>query len=152
MQSLTNAEEYTARVNEYFTYLKGEYHLEQPAGLKAGNDAPTPVKVWDREPEPALLSNLALWLGFNSRQEFETYERNGEFATVVKRARLRIEAEYEKKLHYQSATGAIFALKSMGWTDRADNNTPAEEVPKSLPVEIINLGPSLAASEGEVEM
>jgi hypothetical protein len=106
--------------------------------------------VWDREPEPATIAGLALYLGFSSRQAFEDYEANGKFADRLKRARLQIEAAYEKKLHYQSPTGAIFALKSMGWNERADNKPADEAANTLLKVEIIKSGPQLAASEKEV--
>ena len=73
----------------------------------------------------------------------------GRFAEVLKWGHLRIEASYEKKLHAQSATGAIFALKNMGWNERSDNK-PAEEVPKTVKVEIHESGPKPAESEKEV--
>jgi len=106
--------------------------------------------VWDREPEPATFAGLTLYLGFNSRQEFDDYEQNGAYAHLLKRAKLRIEASYERKLHNQSSTGAIFALKSMGWNERTDTISTAELLPKTIQIEIIETGPAPAATEKEV--
>ena len=61
-----------------------------------------------------------MFLGFCDRRSFYDYEQNEGFSYTVKKARLRIEAEYENALHYQSPTGAIFALKNFGWKDKQD--------------------------------
>jgi hypothetical protein len=108
-QHLKTIKAYRARIAKYFSFIKGEYHIEKvPAkGSKDSTDF-IDQKVWDREPEPATLSGLALALGFISIAELEAYERDGKFAHIIKKARLKVEAEYEKRLHYQSATGAIF--------------------------------------------
>src|SRR6185312_8475058 len=105
--SFRTAKDLATRIDKYFTYIEGEYHLDE-------KDKP----VWDREPDPATIAGLALFLGFNSIQGFITYEGSGRFANVLKKGRLRVEWIYEKKLHQQSSAGAIFMLKSMGW----DNN------------------------------
>jgi len=47
------------------------------------------------------ITGLALHLGFNSLDEFDQYETNGRFASAIKRARLRIESSYEKKIARQ---------------------------------------------------
>lgn len=70
--------------------------------------------------EQPLITGLMLHLGFASRQSFYDYEKRGPFSYVVKRARLRVEMAYEKRLLSTSPTGAIFALKNMGWSDRMD--------------------------------
>src|SRR5437879_3824237 len=106
--SFTDKGDLTTRINTYFNFIEGEYHLETKPG-KETKDQPAPAqKVWDRDPEPATFAGLALSLGFNSIRAFEDYIENGDFAEVLKWAHLRIEASYEKKLHAQSATGAIF--------------------------------------------
>lgn len=61
--------------------------------------------------EPALLTGLILALGLCSREGLDEYGRRPEFADSVKKAKLRIEMEYEKALHDRSPTGPIFALK-----------------------------------------
>jgi len=63
---------------------------------------------------------------------------------------LRIEALYEKKLHTQYTSGAIFALKSMGWNERTDHKPADETANTLLKVEIIQSGPQLASSENGV--
>src|ERR1700743_1097778 len=96
------------------------------------------------------MAGLAFHLGFNSREDFEEYELNGKFADQLKRARLRIAADYEKKLHATSSAGAIFALKSMGWNEKPDQKSADESENHVLKVEIIQSGPPLSATEAEV--
>jgi hypothetical protein len=148
--SFSNAEDLSRRINAYFDYNDGEFHMEEKS-VKNPKDGPGPEqKIWDREPEPATFTGLALFLGFNSRQEFEDYENNGEFSTVLKLGRLRIEAGYEKKLHYQSPTGAIFALKNMGWNDKPEGKNENIPVITTLNIEIHETGIKLAGSEKEI--
>lgn len=80
---------------------------------------------------PPTITGLALYLGFDSRQSFYDYEEREAFSYTVKRARTFIENEYEKKLHGNSCTGAIFALKNMGWKDKTE-----QEIHGALPVTI----------------
>ena len=68
------------------------------------------------------VTGLALALGFESRQSLYDYEENNDFSYIVKKARLRIENGYEKRLHEQACTGAIFALKNMGWKDKTEQD------------------------------
>lgn len=121
---------------------------------KLDDDANTEAdsKKAKKEVAPPTMSGLAYHLGFESIQAFEACEAKGKYAFRLKRARLRVEAEYEKKLHFQSSTGAIFALKSSGWRERINNNTPDEPADNILKVEVINVGPKLAGSEKDVEM
>jgi hypothetical protein len=136
-------------IDEYFLYIEGEYHIEQkPATDKKEQ---TENKVWDREPAPPTFCGLALSLGFNSMQEFETYEQNGKHAKLLKRGRLRIEASYEAKL-FEKPTGAIFALKSMGWNDKSEPNSSPDKSNNTLKVEITNTGPDTARNEKEVKI
>lgn len=67
--------------------------------------------------EPFLVTGLALYLGFCSRQEFYDYGNKPEFRSVIAACRAQIEAGYEKRLDEPKPTGAIFALKNMGWRD-----------------------------------
>lgn len=71
--------------------------------------------------EPATVTGLAIALGFESRQSIYDYEQDEQFSYIIKSARLRVECEYEKRLSTApSPTGAIFALKNMGWKDKAE--------------------------------
>lgn len=66
---------------------------------------------------PLTISGLCYHCGFESRQSFYAYEKKPEFSYTIKRARLAIEVSYEMSLHKQSVSGAIFALKNLGWID-----------------------------------
>jgi hypothetical protein len=149
MKQLKTIKAYRARIAKYFSALQGEYHIEKvPAKNAKDKTELIDQKVWDRHPEPATLSGLALALGFVSITELETYERDGKFAQLIKKARLKVEAEYEKKLHYQSSTGAIFFLKNLGWNEKPDDFL--KDLPKTFKIEITDSGPKLASSEKEV--
>lgn len=100
--------------------------------------------------EPPTLTGLALFLGFDSRNDFESCEAKGVYSASLKRARLRIEAAYEKKLHFHSSSGAVFALKNLGWNDRGDNKPQEKETDNVLQVEIVQSGLKPASSEKEV--
>ena len=67
------------------------------------------------------ITGLAYHLGFESRQSFYDYEKREAFSYTVKRARMFIENEYEKLLRSGNVTGAIFALKNFGWTDKQEH-------------------------------
>ena len=67
------------------------------------------------------VSGLAYALGFESRQSMYDYEKREQFSYIIKRARLFVEMNYEQNLCNPQikATGPIFALKNMGWFDKA---------------------------------
>lgn len=141
------------RIEDYYKWIEGECHIESLPYKSTAKSPPEmrEQKVWDREPQPPTLSGLAFHLGFDSLQAFENYEQNGRYASVLKRARLKIESEYEKQLHQQPSTGAIFALKSLGWLEKS--NTKQSDMPEhnlSIKIEIVESGPQLAKSEQEV--
>lgn len=138
-------------IDAYFIHINGEYHFEAKPVKTTKTAASTPeVKVWDRQPEPATITGLALYLGFSSRQAFDDYEATGKHALLLKRGRLRIEAEYEKKLHQQPASGAIFALRSMGWNEKTEDKPINGTSSKTLKVKILESGPIPATNEKEV--
>ncbi len=70
--------------------------------------------------KPALVTGLALALGFCDRQSMYDYEKKEEFSCTIKEARTRVEASYEEYLFSKSSTGAIFGLKNMGWSDKQE--------------------------------
>ena len=70
--------------------------------------------------EPVLLTGLILALGLSSRSALDEYAQRPEFLNSVKKAKLRVEMEYEKALHSRNPSGPIFALKNFGWTDKQD--------------------------------
>jgi len=75
---------------------------------------------FDLHENKVTISGLAYYLGFESRQSFYDYEKNPEFSYTIKRARLFIENEYESLLRSGNVTGAIFALKNFGWSDKQE--------------------------------
>lgn len=84
-----------------------------------------PTRYVNRDGEkvevPVLtISGLCYFLGFADRRSFYDYELKPEFTHTIKRARLFIECEYEKLLHSNNVTGAIFALKNFGWRDSSN--------------------------------
>jgi hypothetical protein len=79
-----------------------------------------------RSNEPATITGLALYLGFESKQSLYDYSEKEEFSYSIKRARARIEHEYEKGLHEPGCTGAIFALKNFGWKDKQEYEVKQE--------------------------
>lgn len=112
-------EELERKVDQYFVWIEGEQEeVEQPDP----NDEGGFIKqtVWKRHPEPPTITGLCSFLGFESRQSFYDYKQKTDFSYAIKRARLRIECEYEKRLHSKTPTGAIFALKNLGWADRQE--------------------------------
>lgn len=66
------------------------------------------------------ITGLALYLGFCDRQSLYDYEKKPEFTCMIKEARLRVESSYEQTLYTKNPTGAIFALKNMGWRDKQE--------------------------------
>ena len=81
--------------------------------------------------EPILLTGMILSLGLSSRESFDEYANYEGFSDSVKRAKMIIEMEYEKRLNTASAAaGPIFALKNFGWKDKqevqhsGDQNAP----------------------------
>ena len=72
--------------------------------------------------EPILLTGMILALGLCSKESFYHYETYPEFSDSVKRARMLVESEYEKRLNQNSsAAGPIFALKNFGWADKVES-------------------------------
>ena len=67
------------------------------------------------------ITGLALHLDFESRQSFYDYEKIPEYSYIIKNARLRVESNYERMMYSKTPTGAIFALKNMGWSDKQEH-------------------------------
>lgn len=70
--------------------------------------------------KPITWTGLALSLDLNSRQAIDQYLTYDGFKDSVLRAKLLVECAYEQRLHGNSPTGAIFALKNMNWTDKQE--------------------------------
>jgi hypothetical protein len=142
----TKSKELSNHIEAYFRYIEGEYRPEEKTHAEVNGQK----KICLREPEPATITGLALFLGFNSRDAFDDYEKTGKFANTLKRGRLKVEAIYEKKLHHQSSAGAIFALKSMGWNEKPESKTAAARTFKNIEIKIFETGPAPSENEKEV--
>lgn len=69
------------------------------------------------------ITGLALALD-TTRVTLIDYAERGEFSYTVKKAKARIENDYEIALRKHGRSGEIFGLKNFGWTDKIDvNNT-----------------------------
>lgn len=68
------------------------------------------------------FSGLAYALGFSERRSLNDYadKKDSVLSTPIKRAMLYIETDYEKLLREKACTGAIFALKNRGWSDKTE--------------------------------
>lgn len=79
-----------------------------------------PNKRYEIQVAVPTITGLCLYLGFESRQSFYDYEKREAFSYTIKKARLLIESEYEEMLQAGNTSGAIFALKNFGWTDKQE--------------------------------
>jgi len=96
----------------------------RPPMFKNPEDMQKMIDDYFIESKVPTITGLALHLGFESRQSFYDYEEKERFAYTVKRARLKIENQWEIKLATEEirATGPIFALKNFGWIDKVETN------------------------------
>jgi len=148
-RSFKNRAELCALVDGYFKHIEGEYRIEnKPA--KNSEEQPVTKRITIREAEPPSISALVCHLGFNSREEFDAMEKKGLYAAILKRARLQIEAAYEKRLLQPSPTGAMFALKNMGWNDKVDADKTAPNFATTLTIKLVETGPVPASNEQDV--
>lgn len=108
-----NPEALQAKVDDYFIWVLGEKETVK-------NDKQEDTEVYKRSPCYTTITGLAIFLGFESRQSIYDYEKDGTFSYIIKNARLRVEEQYEQRLHGTTPTGAIFALKNMGWKDKVE--------------------------------
>ena len=70
----------------------------------------------DEEEEPITITGLALALD-TTREILCDYEERDEFSNAIKKAKLRVQHAYEKRLVKRGNGGDIFALKNFGWKD-----------------------------------
>lgn len=148
-QKYKNVEELQSKIDQYFIYIQGEYTEYEDDEGKRQRD-------WQRYPEPPTITGLAYFLGFESRQSIHDYKGVKQFSYTIKRARLRIESEYEKKLSGQQPAGSIFALKNLGWNDKTQteisgpNGKPVEQNHK-FQIEMLSTAAGISASEKEIQ-
>lgn len=121
------AEALEQAIEDYFNPV-----VSTKINTKCGPEELPAITERELNPNPTI-TGLALHLGFESRQSFYDYEKEGEFSYAIKRARLTIESKYEEKLYGQACTGAIFALKNFGWHDKTQQDiTLTTEAPQPI--------------------
>lgn len=121
-----------AKILDYLEYIEGE-----KAKIK-DEETDEDEEVWVRYPEPITITGICLFLGFSSRQSFYDYEEREEFSYLIKKIRLLVENRYEKALGTKEVTGAIFALKNMGWKDKVETGM-TDSAGNDVPVTIFQL-------------
>lgn len=83
--------------------------------------------------EPILLTGLILSLGLTSKEGFYEYQNYEGFSDSVKRARMFVELEYEKRLVTAKQPSApIFALKNFGWRDKVEVESTSTDIADAL--------------------
>jgi hypothetical protein len=112
-----SAEELASKAKEYFEFCEGEYEM---IGYTDDNGNEQQRKEWIRTPTQITITGLALALGFESRQSFYDNEKRDGFSYIIKKCRMIVENAYELALSGGYPTGAIFALKNMGWKDKTE--------------------------------
>lgn len=146
--SFTTAGGLATLIDAYFEQIQNN---REPSAKETEEQPPTSKKNKSKESEPPTITGLALFLGFNSRKAFDDYLKNGRFANTLKRGQLLVESAYEKNLH-GSATGALFALKSMGWNG-GDERAQAENAAfKSVQIEVFDSPAQPAENERDVTL
>ncbi len=76
-------------------------------------------QYFDETPESEYtVTGLALLFG--SKQLLADYEKRDGYSEIIRKAKLRVENSYEKDLKSKGSTGAIFALKNFGWSDKQE--------------------------------
>ncbi|HHT9144712.1 MAG TPA: terminase small subunit [Candidatus Wunengus sp. YC61] len=73
----------------------------------------------DESGDPYTITGLALALD-TTREVLIDYEHREDFQHVIKYLKQRCQNYAEKKLFAHNPTGAIFALKNYGWTDKKE--------------------------------
>lgn len=152
----SSTEDLIAAIEEYFAKAEG-VTAERMVTVtdKNGDEHEQKELYWLEKPYPITITGLALALGFESRQSIYDYEKDGEFSYIIKNARLRVENAYERTLYSDKPTGAIFALKNMGWKDNQRTELTGENGgPISLPaitVQVVSAGAEIAEDESQVK-
>ena len=96
-------------------------------------------RICKEEKIPTTITGLALALGFSTRKSLLDYAEKVEFVNIIKKAKLKVECEYEKRLSGNLPTGAIFALKNMDWNDRTElTGAEGKDLNPLIKIEIIN--------------
>ena len=92
----------------------------RPPYFSSPDELEAKIDEYFKSGEIITLTGLAYYLGFEDRQSLYDYQNREEYSCIIKRARLYVEMRYEQRLSGNAVTGAIFALKNMGWKDKQE--------------------------------
>lgn len=93
----------------------------RPRKYNTAEELQEAIDAYFEETKDVTITGLALFLGFESRQSLYDYAEQEQFSYIIKRAKFKVEHAYELRLiNSSSPTGAIFALKNMGWKDKTE--------------------------------
>ncbi len=140
-----------ALIVRYFAHIEGGDEVVKPKTKTITRKTKNAEeKVVLHEPGFPTFNGLAHYLGFKSLAEFEEFENKPRFGASLERARLRIAAIYEKKLHTHSYGGAAVALKIGSKGEKTTHAVADTGDINTSKVEIIHSGIVPAAYEKEV--
>lgn len=98
--------------------------LERGVKIKSAEDLQKMIEAYFekclKEDEPVTMTGLALALNM-SREKLLAYDQDETCAALIKRARLRVQNAYEKRLIKRGNSGDVFALKTFGWSDKGES-------------------------------
>lgn len=111
-------EEMQKLIDKYFADCKANRLFYM--AISSGAEAPEPPVDTCTDDEVPTVSGLAVVLDL-TRQGLIEYGGKEIFSDTVKKAKARIEAYSEQRLHQGAPTGMIFSLKNnFGWKDKTE--------------------------------
>lgn len=121
-----DAAELQRKIDKYFKsitkvkWIDEEQRDENGAFLvdNKGKKILKPIKHYYYDPLPTI-TGMAVFLD-TSRETLMNYEDKDLFFDTIKRAKEKIQAEYEESLRNRGNAGDIFALKNFGWKDKQE--------------------------------
>jgi hypothetical protein len=90
---------------------------------------------------PYTFAGLYLYLGV-SKSKWAKLKKDPDYKDACDYAQTKMEEQYEQQLMKGNPTGAIFALKNMGWSDQAKIDLAVGEI---VPVEQLLKGAKMKA-------
>jgi len=85
----------------------------------------------EREYEPLTITGLGLAINL-SRQQIIEYGKRDIFHDMIKRAKLKVEHDYELALRKKGRAGDIFGLKNFGWRDKTEQDIHISGIEETL--------------------
>ena len=132
----SNPEDLQKKIDEYF--IKGRKTRQVVVG-KGDDQKVIEIPI-------ITICGLVRYCGFASRQSFYDIEKNLNFSYTIKKARMRIEEEYEELLQRGLGAGAIFALKNFDWQDKTEIEHSGEiKIMETIKIDNKKLEPRVGA-------